>query len=772
VYLHGRLDADDDLALGTLVLSSADFGQAYLTERWASRFITELFRRYKVLFIGYSADDPVMRYMLDAFAADRAMGESVASAFAFASARPREELKVAADWQSKGVRPIVYTIGEHGHERLHTTLKHWAERHTLGLQGKAAIIREHAYTPLIQSASEQVCWALRDPTGLAARTFALLSPAPPFEWLEQFQRAGLLGPASPPASTHDITIVSAGDQSSGPPLTDATNAIAVWSLRHLADPRLAEWVIGHGTCLHPLLRKLIRSTLADSASGAPISDGLRLFWSVASSEEYASCLNSSGDAFEVQHRLRTYGWNSALRREVIFAFTPYLRLGRTWKGSVEPQPPEYLSTYAEAEIHLRGGRHAFYLHDAIESRMDSDQILRSIAIDIARLLDRACDLLVTAEQASDGYDYSYIWCSSIEHNRQYPGPKQWICLVSLVFDAVLALSAAAPLRARAIIDGWRSSKIPLLRRFVFLIAARTALFAPFECVELLVGDDPDWLWSHAVEKEACTLLESCWPRLDETPSARLLNAILEGPRRSMFGADIGDEDYADFSNDVIATKLECLKRTARGLPTDAEQRLSELRPAQAGSRDAAHAPFRPVGLSVTTGVGIVDPLYEIRGRSLDEQIDTVADITLDSPYWASWRYTVHDDVGAAATVLIALADSSRWPMSAWKELILNLRTKDASAVWQRISRVLASAPDLGPLANELAWTLREILKFVSPTDRPSILTVWDRIAPIILEEPADLSGDKRFRALNGASGALAQILLDSIDAQLVSRPSD
>ena len=83
VHLHGRIGEDDD---GTdLVLTAADFGRAYLTERWAARFVTELFREFTVVFVGYSVADPVMSYMVDALAAERAKGAQFADAYAFAS---------------------------------------------------------------------------------------------------------------------------------------------------------------------------------------------------------------------------------------------------------------------------------------------------------------------------------------------------------------------------------------------------------------------------------------------------------------------------------------------------------------------------------------------------------------------------------------------------------------------------------------------------------------------------------------------------------------
>ena len=78
VHLHGRIDEDDD---GTdLVLTAADFGRAYLTDRWAARFVTELFREFTVVFVGYSVADPVMSYMVDALAAERKKGAQFADA--------------------------------------------------------------------------------------------------------------------------------------------------------------------------------------------------------------------------------------------------------------------------------------------------------------------------------------------------------------------------------------------------------------------------------------------------------------------------------------------------------------------------------------------------------------------------------------------------------------------------------------------------------------------------------------------------------------------
>jgi hypothetical protein len=71
IFLHGRIEterATRDPEHRSLVLTSADFGDAYLRDGYAARFVLELFREFTVLFIGYSLNDPVMRYLMDIFA--------------------------------------------------------------------------------------------------------------------------------------------------------------------------------------------------------------------------------------------------------------------------------------------------------------------------------------------------------------------------------------------------------------------------------------------------------------------------------------------------------------------------------------------------------------------------------------------------------------------------------------------------------------------------------------------------------------------------------
>lgn len=140
VHLHGRMpDSASEEDLDQLILSDGDFGQAYLTEGWAARFVAGLFRDYTLCFVGYSIDDPVLRYMTAAHALDGSR-----KIFAFASYK-RDELDITKQkWQDKHVIPIMYDDVNY-HRMLHQTLHVWASIYRDGVRGKERLVARYAY---------------------------------------------------------------------------------------------------------------------------------------------------------------------------------------------------------------------------------------------------------------------------------------------------------------------------------------------------------------------------------------------------------------------------------------------------------------------------------------------------------------------------------------------------------------------------------------------------------------------------------------------------
>ena len=72
IHIHGRL-ADRSLGLEAtpLVITSADYGDAYMRSGWASRFLFDLARCKTIVLVGYGASDAPVRYFLNVLEADR-----------------------------------------------------------------------------------------------------------------------------------------------------------------------------------------------------------------------------------------------------------------------------------------------------------------------------------------------------------------------------------------------------------------------------------------------------------------------------------------------------------------------------------------------------------------------------------------------------------------------------------------------------------------------------------------------------------------------------
>lgn len=117
VHLHGSVLGEPN----RLVLTDGDFGRAYLTQAWATRFLLPMFQHFTVLFIGYSHDDPIMRYL--------GLGLPPGSSrYAFVSTENAQ----SARWTRLGVTPIGYPVEQGDHAALVACLDAWAVRARMG----------------------------------------------------------------------------------------------------------------------------------------------------------------------------------------------------------------------------------------------------------------------------------------------------------------------------------------------------------------------------------------------------------------------------------------------------------------------------------------------------------------------------------------------------------------------------------------------------------------------------------------------------------------
>lgn len=124
MHIHGALDRDPARA-SDLIVTDQDFGEFYLRRRVVPDFIYDAARLYNLVLIGYSANDPPMRYLLNAVAADGTRFGDLKERFAFVGFDEPDSVEIE-DWRGRGITPIPYEA-KSDHSELLGTLKIWTD---------------------------------------------------------------------------------------------------------------------------------------------------------------------------------------------------------------------------------------------------------------------------------------------------------------------------------------------------------------------------------------------------------------------------------------------------------------------------------------------------------------------------------------------------------------------------------------------------------------------------------------------------------------------
>jgi SIR2-like domain len=135
LHLHGRI-ADDTLNLEPtdLILTSADFGDAYLRSGWASRYIEDRMRLGTLVLVGYGAEDAAMRLLLETLDADRDRFRDLHDIYAI----ERGSAESTSLWKAKGIKPIEFA----DYDAIYGTLSEWARYATQPLEYRRARVRD------------------------------------------------------------------------------------------------------------------------------------------------------------------------------------------------------------------------------------------------------------------------------------------------------------------------------------------------------------------------------------------------------------------------------------------------------------------------------------------------------------------------------------------------------------------------------------------------------------------------------------------------------
>ena len=542
VHLHGRILPDDEGS--NLVLTAADFGRAYLTERWAARFVTELFREFVVVFVGYSVGDPVMSYLVDALAAERAKGAKFTMAYAFAGHDGTDSgsHKVRDGWFAKNVEPILYNDRCH-HKLVDDTLVEWARIRSDPLHARSQIaLNEISKLPAgpDDPMVERVSWALQDPVAAEA-----LAEAPPIEneddfptvgrWVEALAEQGVLGCVAPSVNSSPgnqdptfMPLVGYGfDPRYSQELDSTRKYLGRWIARHLHVPQLLGWVIRSGGYLHPALRAQVRSSLADASLNIP--SRIRILWTVLSNQNpidhrehlwTTDHYSTSASESESRHIESEAVKSIAPRLVACPGPSPHLLLRPLFSKKAKPIRP----IDACGHLKLVSGNESFRY--TLESILTNSVDLSRYADTLTNYLDQALDLIETADNEISN---SSFYRPSIAEHDQNRNSENWTLLIDLARDSYFKLADAAPARGDNLLSRWVLSDQILFKRLALHALTENPKSDIQHARKLLVAGRRPGIWEWELNREVLRFFRMAGRRLPRDLRAEIVRTIHNGP---------------------------------------------------------------------------------------------------------------------------------------------------------------------------------------------------------------------------------------------------
>ena len=780
LYLHGRLDpkrTDDDK---NLVLTKSDFGSAYMLDGWARRFIVDLFRHYHVVFVGYSVEDPTMRYLVSAMAAVREEAPTqFRPAYSFASCSGSsngiDKDRAVLTWKSKGIQPILYDRAD-GHAELWDSIQAWADQHRRGLAAHRQTVVRLGHVRLTGKDDDRIdemAWALKEPK--IAKFFAdrvgLARPYP--TWIAALQDRRLLDrpkcrpddPDSPraPLAFRQLADFVAPD--------DTTALLSRWIARCLEDRHTLHWALTQGGVLHSTLRRDIGWALKDAQSELPIA--LRKVWRVLASDDYANALS----------RMKTTSRSSlplcnGLSADEYFARNTLLH----WLRPVavfQMQELGFLETKEEydsdpsrwytLDLGLEGIDHKSEITEIKQAAADWRGALATMADELTSLLKEAMDWFNEFGKAKADYDLTHIHYRSIRPHKQTEVAPIWTELIGLCRDAHDALMKSEQAdAAEGLVDRWRSLRYPVFRRLA-LHAATNPVVNTDLGLDLLLGDKHPTLWDPCTQRETLRFLRKRGADIPEQGLDVLLRATLSGPPRKPGFDGLTDDKWNRLRNNEIRLRLDRLAESGASLSKKAMDISASLpedqavRPRSGGSHPEEFGTFISVGWGGLPGFEESVTVAELKNWPISEFVEWARGhedqiSTLGTP----WEEFVRRDRAAAAHRLREAGGHDCWPSGLWSQLLYVLEDGEDDGdkhTLQAVSAGLSQMPveKLADIRVEASRWLRGNRESLEAAGR---LQIWRRIweASLSSDDAAETKMAGLDLALNHAGGVLGEIL--------------
>ncbi|AQQ05331.1 hypothetical protein B0E33_18560 [Roseibium algicola] len=596
-YLHGRLQSPE-CPHHDYILSSADFGRAYLAEGWATKFVRALLDRYTVVLVGYQAEDPPVKYLLQGLNHDGL--RDAANLFAFDRGR-LEDIEVK--WRDRGVTPIPYA----DHVHLWETLKAWADRADDPRTWRKNVVEMARKGPRAVSPHErgQVAHLVRTTPG--ARLFSKSETSPPAEWLNVFDafcRAakkfkdydeGAItfdplkayglddDPERPPESglrtvrIHDHLLEwRRGD--SNPPsghslagrqlegwedIPSRLSHLLDWSASHLNDPVFAWWAVRQHQ-LHPRHVKEITRRLRGNDDLHPKA---RTTWNLIL-ESLADKRSAAWDHgwFDLTAKIKKDGWTQGVLRDLDKAMAPIL-VRKLPYGLSEAKPPE--SSWGDVSLGEIVRWEIKFPERHGENLMVPDEVLPEVFSIAERHLRLAAGF-------HRDVGTSYFTTPTCYPEREVDGEDRDDDEASYFrwfLTLIERMSQQHPDLLKARVLAWDDQDRFFFKKLKLFALNDSRLFDADISVSIVLEFSRRELWDDEIRRELLFLIADRWKDMSGENQIAITNALLTGPEKMDHWTK---EDYPGIRDELAARYARWLELQGCELFGDQSARLAKM----------------------------------------------------------------------------------------------------------------------------------------------------------------------------------------------------
>lgn len=577
IHLHGHVDKSYLGAFGDgFVLSSSEFGHAYLADGWATKFIQSVLNKYIVVFVGYAADDPPVLYLLEAL---NKHTESLTEMYAFQAGSQND---AEAKWRHKGVLPIAYDEMD-GHKSLWDTLAAWAYRAQNPEKWYLDVIDNARKGPEVLVPHERGQVAHIVSTLEGAKSFAGSENPPPAEWLCVFDpsmryiKPGYLGnyieqgPFFDPfdaygldsdpipkkidpedygakretpegvwncfaATKLDRQMLSDDNFSAirghysvnVPTLAERLSQLGLW-IGMVSHQPAAVWWASHQTALHPQIQERIFNELERGKKKC--SPEVRRAWRYF----FESCVIRKKDFhnwFRLKASIDLDGWSDAAIREFASIYRPYLKIKWPYGGPKPPVDRDGIRISEMIDLDVEYPEH----HDHFEI---PDAFLVTTIREFRKNLEHAVDL----EKELEGF--SFLRLCPVEPDPDLEGESSerdhGISQTFLFYVGLLKrLIILSPEKARFECQTWWAGEDIISARLKIWASGRREILTGAEAGRIICNLPDAIFWDGYHQRDLTLTLGQRWKDFPVAIRLRLEKRLLRG--RSKWEG----ENHADY----------------------------------------------------------------------------------------------------------------------------------------------------------------------------------------------------------------------------------